>query len=194
MPKVDFSAMRRLHGVRETKTFNDSHWPGQPVTVTLESKPGTATQLSIQAYAQQLQDRFLAPGAMGVFIGDPEDRIEARITPEICQVIATVQIHDVTPVADKYDFEDYVKMAELMPDAFAELVVWAQSMIGQTAQGEIPNDSAAATVESLPPPAISTSGPILRWSQDGTPLTAASCEGSGSSAAPSSTSSDKAAA
>lgn len=190
MPKVDLSSMRRLHGVRATKTFTDPSWPNDPVTVTLESKPGTATQLSIAAYSQQLQDRFLAPGAMGVFIGNPEDRVEARITAEICQVIATVQIHDVTPAAEKYTFEEWVQMAELMPSAFSEIVMWAQSMIGKTEQGEVPNASATATVESSQPQQTLTTGPILKWSTDGTPLTAASCEESGSSAAPSFTSQD----
>jgi len=187
MPKVDFSSMRRLHGVRETKTFTDPERPKDPVTVTLESKPGTVTQLSIAAHAQQLQERFLDTASVGVFIGTPEDRVEARITAELCTVIATIQILDVTPVGDRYSFEDWVQMAELMPTAFADIVVWAQGLIGQTERGEVPNASAAATGESSPPPAISTSEAILRWSSDATPLTAASCEESDSYASPPST-------
>lgn len=168
--KIDPFKRRRLRGVTETKTFIDPSWPDDPITVTLASKPGTATQLSIATHAEAMVERFLAPGAMEVFIGEDDDKAPARITPEICQVIATVQILDVTPAADKYQFEEWVAIAELFPDAFAEIVIWARRLLGKTDRDDVPNDCAADTEIPSPPPLSITSPGILKWSTDGTPL------------------------
>lgn len=182
MPKIDPFKKKRLRGVSETNTFTDPNWPEDQITLTLESKPGTATQLNIATYAGELEERFLAKNAMEVFIGVDDDKAAARITPEICQVIATIQTLDVTPTADRYQFEDWVAIAELYPTAFAEIVLWAQRMLGKTDRDDVPNGCAAATEPPSLPQQISDTSATLKWSEGGTPLIARPSGADGSSA------------
>lgn len=160
MPKIDPFQNRRLRGITETKTFTDPAQPGKPIVVTLGSKPGSSTKLSIETNANMFASQFTGSKAMGIYL----EGEQIPITYDTCYCIATIQtLYEGLP-EDRYTFEEWAAISETMPDAFNDIILWASGLVGKYQEEDsrdgspvLPLGSEAVSLNSSAPPVETSS-------------------------------------
>lgn len=128
MPKIDPFKNKRLKAITETKTFSEgTAQQGVEITVTLSSKPGGSTGLSVQTTAEALAQRFDNPMSVGIH----HEGVECKVSRGLCYLIATIQTLDAGEPADRYSFEEWVVISCTMPNAFIDVADWAKDLLGR---------------------------------------------------------------
>ena len=127
MAKVNVYALERPYESKEeTKTFEDPLQPGQPITLTLRGLT-PVEQFAAFDLGQQLADTY-AGDAPKIKVPAVGGKIP-RVSSGLCFIIAQIIFAQCGDDDDKYSFEEFVGIAELFPNAFAQVQSWSESLL-----------------------------------------------------------------
>jgi|SRR6185312_13268115 len=143
MAKINFNAMKRPEPETETRTFTDDLQPGAELVVTFLSRADFPEGLDIQALSEEWIARFAAPSSLPLAAADGS---AIKVSPKLCQVIATIQVLSQGDLEGRYTFEEWVIASACMPTAFEGVVTFAEEIMTRARirrpleKPEIPND------------------------------------------------------
>jgi hypothetical protein len=155
MPKLDIRTLPLPETVRETKTFTDPLQPGAELTLTLELTPDYSQVIRARAHADK-RAKERGEGAVVPVAGRAIQPIS-----ELCRAIGLIEsVECPADPKDRYSFEEWVGISYLMPNAFADIVAWSNTLLDKAFSGQkdlmggpsIPNDSAAREGDTSEPP------------------------------------------
>jgi len=145
MPKANIYALKRPYSVvTETKTFTDPLQPGVEITLTLRGLTPAETFAALD-FGQSMMSEYCGRD------GKPPERalpaIDGKIpvpSSSMCLLLSNICYAQAGDVEDRYTFEELVGIAETMPNAFALIQRWSESLLPSTD----PKDLASA---NMPP-------------------------------------------
>lgn len=159
MAKIDVRTLPMPELVRETKTFTDTLQPGASIELTLELSPDYSQVIRSRSYADRLANE------RGDKVPVPVCGKAIQPMPELCRAIGLIQtLESPADPKDRYSFDEWVNLSYLMPNAFADIVAWTDTLLEKAFSGKtditgapaVPNDSAALVVDTSEQPQNTT--------------------------------------
>lgn len=147
MAKVNPFKLPVPPALSEAREFTDPLVPGETISLAFMSEPDYGEILTIRALAESYWEIYREPTAPPVHVG----KREVKISQQLCMMIAILQTLQRGEREDRYGFEEWAAMSVVMPNAVAEIVRWAESLMSRASSvrtgenAKVPNVSAATT-------------------------------------------------
>lgn len=140
MAKLDFAQLSRPEAVTEERTFTDPLQPGAELTLRFSARPDYGLQMLAAEKGQEYAQKF-ALGVAKTPAPFPLGGDVVTISRALCLAIGGLMV---LQRGETYNFNEWVACSALMPNAFADVCDWANSLLSranrETGGAEDPTD------------------------------------------------------